>query len=324
MEKRFGRPCRRLNKHDYGRTDRLGSAVLCLAMLVAGADGLNAQMQSGDFVAGRLLVQFKAGVPDSVATGVLSGLQSWSAGQIPQIGIHIVQLPPGARENELAHELRRRPEVGFAELDRVVPPAAITPNDPYYANWEWHLPKISAPAAWSTTAGSSNVVIAIIDTGVESTHQDLSAKLVPGWNIYNNDSDTADVYGHGTLVAGAAAAITDNGLGVASVCWQCMIMPVRVSDTSGKATFSNLAAGVTRAADYGARVANMSYQVSTSSTITSAAQYFMSKGGVVTSAAGNAGLFVTVSPNAYMLTIGGSDPNDRCIAGRTTATISTW
>src|SRR6185369_4047715 len=119
--------------------------------------------------------------------------------------------------------LRSQPEVVFAELDRIYEPQTVTPNDPWYANWEWHLKKISAPTAWSTTTGSNSVTIAIIDTGVYASHEDLASKLVSGWNVYSNNSDTSDVYGHGTQVAGAAAAASNNGLGVASVCWGCWI-----------------------------------------------------------------------------------------------------
>ena len=89
---------------------------------------------------------------------------------------------------------------------------------------------MSAPKAWSfTREGTAALVIAIVDTGVEGTHPDLSSKLVAGWNIYDNNSNTADVYGHGTNVAGTAAALSNNGTGVTSVCWFCSIMPIRVS-----------------------------------------------------------------------------------------------
>src|SRR5204863_8960077 len=112
----------------------------------------------------------------------------------------------------------------------------VIPNDPYYTNWEWHLQKISAPTAWNVTTGS-NIIIAIIDTGVNPSHPDLASKLVAGWNFYSNNSDTSDVYGHGTAVAGTAAAVSKNGLGVTSVCWGCWIMPIRVGDNSGLATY---------------------------------------------------------------------------------------
>src|SRR5258708_17057063 len=94
----------------------------------------------------------------------------------------------------------------------------------------WHLPKISAPAAWSTNTGSSAVIIASVDTGVDSTHEDFSSKLVAGWNVVDGNTNTTDLVNHGTEAAGTAAEGTNNGIGSAAVCWGCMIMPVRVTD----------------------------------------------------------------------------------------------
>jgi len=261
-------------------------------------------------VPSRILVGFKKGTPSSQAQAVIAALQGQSTQQLPEIGVHVVSLPGNANENAVLKAFQNRPEVDFAEFDEIVPAADVTPNDPAYANWQRYYPQISAPTAWSTTTGSSSVVIAIIDTGVDTTHPDLATKLVPGWNIYNNNSNASDVYGHGTLVAGTAAAVTDNGVGVAGVCWQCMIMPIRVSDTSGSATYSNIAAGLNWAAGHGAKVANISYEVSASATVTSAAQNFMNVGGLVTVSAGNEGMFVTASDNPYIVTVGAIDPNN--------------
>ena len=135
-------------------------------------------------------------------------------------------------------------------------------------------------------------------------------KLVAGWNIYNNNSDTNDVNGHGTNVAGVVGAQSNNGMGVAGLCWASKIMPVRISDTTGSATYSAMASGLTWAADHGARVANISYIASDSSTVRSAAQYFQSRGGVVTSSAGNYSAFSSAPDNPYILTISAMDIND--------------
>ena len=204
--------------------------------------------------------------------------------------------------------LRRSPHFEFAEPDFIYPPA-LTPNDPYYSS-EWHLPKIQASQAWDITTGSSSVVIAILDSGVEVSHPDLAGLLVPGWNFYSNNADTSDVTGHGTPVAGAAAAEGNNSQGVTGVSWGCRIMPIRISDTNGYASLSTIASGLTWAADQGARVANISYRASSGSTITSAAQYFQSKGGVVAVSSGNNGTFDSSTNNPYILTVGATDEND--------------
>jgi thermitase len=262
------------------------------------------------FVPGRVLVKFRSDIRSDHARQIIAALGARDADEIPGIGVHILDLPYQANEHAFANAFRARAEVEFAELDYIVQPADITPNDPNYYK-EWHLTKISGPEAWSTTTGSSQVTIAIIDTGVDGTHPDLASKMVPGWNIYNNNSDTSDVYGHGTGVAGVAAALSNNGTGVASVAWGSLIMPIRISDTSGSASISNIANGIRWAADHGARVANVSfYPIASSSTIGSAAQYLQSKGGVLTVCAGNSGAFDSSSDNPSILVVSATDQND--------------
>jgi subtilisin family serine protease len=134
--------------------------------------------------------------------------------------------------------------------------------------------------------------------------------MVPGWNVYGNNSDTSEVSGHGTMVAGQAAASSDNGVGIASVCWGCEIMPIRVSDDYGYASLSDIASGLNWAADHGAKVANISYKASDSSTVSRSASYFQQKGGVVTVAAGNDGTFDNNADDPYMLTVGATDQTD--------------
>jgi len=262
------------------------------------------------FVPGRVLVKFRSNVGLDHARQIIAALGARDADEFPQIGVFVLDLPTESDEPGFARAMSQRAEVEFAELDRIVQPADVLPNDPWFANWEGHLQRIQAPAAWSTTVGSNNVVIAILDSGVDPTHEDLAAKIVPGWNTFNNNSSTMDVYGHGTRVAGTAAAASNNGVGVASVCWSCRIMPMRVADTNGSATYSSITNGLTWAADHGARVANISFIVSESSAVTSAAQYFQGKGGVVTSSAGNYTTFSNASDNPYILTVSATDQSD--------------
>lgn len=262
------------------------------------------------FVPGRVLVKFRSNIGLDHARQIVASLGARDADTLPGTGVMVLDLPEQADEAAFAQALTLRPDVEFAELDRILKPAEMTPNDPWYANWEGHLKRIQAPAAWSITTGASNVVIAILDTGVDGTHEDLASKLVLGWNIYNNNSNTSDVGGHGTAVAGTAAAVSNNGVGVASVCWGCMIMPIRVSDGSTGATYSAIASGLNWAADHGARVANISYIVSESATVTSSAKYFQGKGGIVTSSAGNYSTFSSASDNPYILTVSATDYND--------------
>jgi len=260
------------------------------------------------FVRGRLLVKFNPNINSVHAQQVVAALGARHETEIQGTGVHVVALPDQASENAFAHAFQARPEVEFAELDWVLSPQQVYPNDPLYP--AWYLEKIDAADAWTTTTGSSNVIIAVLDTGIDGTHPDLVAKLVPGRNIYDNNDDTSDVFGHGTPVAGIAGASSNNGIGVASVAWGCGIMPVRISDLSGMAPASVIASGLSWAADHGARVANVSYYVTGNKTISSAAKYFQSKGGVVVAAAGNFGTTETVPDDPYILTIGATDPQD--------------
>ncbi|HKB64383.1 MAG TPA: S8 family serine peptidase [Pyrinomonadaceae bacterium] len=267
------------------------------------------QRPGDQFVPSRVLVKFNSDVMPDHGRNIIAALGARDAAEMPALGVFVLDLPEQADETAFAHAMQSRPEVEYAEVDRILPPEDMNPNDPWYVD-QWHLRKISGPTAWSSTTGSSNVIIAILDTGVDGTHPDLASKMVPGWNIYNNNSDTSDMGGHGTAVAGTAAASSNNGDGVASVAWGCKIMPIRVTDSTGYATFSALASGLQWAADHGARVANLSFNASDSSTVKSAAQYFQNKGGVVAVAAGNQATFTSAADNPYVLTVGSTDAND--------------
>jgi subtilisin family serine protease len=223
-------------------------------------------------------------------------------------GVQVVQTPAGLNPAAVAAALSRQPDVAFAEVDALLPPAAV-PNDPQYGS-QWHLPKIGGPTAWDASVGSSEVAIAIIDSGVDPNHPDLRDKLLPGWNFYNNNADTTDLYGHGTAVAGTAAGAANNGTGTASVAWNCKIVPLRVGDAAGYAYLSTIADALMWAADHNIKVANISYRASESATVSSMAQYFKGRGGVVTISSGNENQFVPEPDNPYFLTVGATDGSD--------------
>ncbi len=261
------------------------------------------------FVPNRVLVRYNRRVGKTQALRYLRAIGASAINEISGTGIYIVDLPEGVSEEAYLNGFRSQSDVEFAELDWLFSPDAMTPDDPSYPS-QWHLPKIAAPSAWETTTGSSSVIIAVLDSGVDSSHPDLGSKLVPGWNIIDNNPDTTDVYGHGTAVAGTAAASSNNTTGVASVAWDCKIMPVRVSYTTGQAPSSAIANGLIWAADHGARVANISYKATTSSTVTSGAQYFYNSGGVVAISAGNYATFDSTPDNPYVLTVSGTTADD--------------
>jgi thermitase len=237
------------------------------------------------YAVGHVLVQPRPGLPVAELDRIVQQHGGRRTGVIRRINVHIVALPPQANALAVVEALRRNPHLKFVEVDGQLPPA-LYPNDPQYAS-AWHLPKIGAPSAWDAAQGSG-VTIAVLDSGIDTSHPDLQSRLVAGWNFYDGNADVGDVFGHGTAVAGIAAAAGNNGSGVASVSFGSKIMPLRVTDPSGNGYFSLMAAALVHAADNGARVANLSFLgVSLSDAVDSAAQYMRSKGGVVVVSGGS-------------------------------------
>ena len=257
---------------------------------------------------GRLLVSPRPGLSAAEFDKALKPLNAHSKGYLKQLNTHIVELPAGTDEVAAMKALSKNRNLKYVELDMAVVPA-LAVTDPSYGS-SWELPKIQAPTAWDSANGSG-VTIAILDTGIDSTHPDLAPNLVPGWNVYDNNADTTDVNGHGTWVAGVAAMAANNAKGSAGVAWGAKIMPVRIADPNAYAYWSTVAQGVYWAADHGARVVNISYNgVSGSSTVQSAAQYLRSKGGVVVVAAGNSGGLESIAGNDSLLSVAATDQND--------------
>ena len=262
----------------------------------------------GEYVRGRVLVMPRAGLADA-ELGKIVGAHGGKARALGQSRLFIVDLPPQASEAAVAQQLAHNPHLKFAELDRRIKPS-FTANDPYLGS-QWHTAKIGAASAWDFSQGAG-IVVAILDSGVDGAHPDLSARMVSGWNFYDGNSNTADVLGHGTAVAGTAAASTNNGTGVAGVAGQARIMPLRISDSTGYALWSTIAQGITFAADKGARVASISYSnLLQSSAVMSAAQYMKNKGGLVVISAGNNGVNESFTPSTSAISVSATDSNDQ-------------
>ena len=255
-----------------------------------------------------VLVKPKAGVHEPALQSLFAAHEAKQVGHIRQINVRVLEVRADKLERVLA-SLKSHSKIKFAEQDVRRAPAVV-PDDTYYS-LAWHLPKISAPAAWDVTTGSSNVVIAILDSGINAAHPDLAPLIVPGWNVFDNNANTDDLSGHGTGVAGNAAAVGNNLLGIAAVAWGCRLMPVRVTDVGGWATDQMIAVGLVYAAEHGAKVANASFgMVGVSSTLSAAAEYFQSKGGVFTVAAGNDASFDPTPDDRYILRVNATDQSD--------------
>ncbi|HEY1240624.1 MAG TPA: S8 family serine peptidase [Bryobacteraceae bacterium] len=190
--------------------------------------------------------------------------------------------------------------------------SGAAPNDPWFKD-QWHLGKIEAPAAWERTTGAPDVVVAVIDSGIDAGHPDLASSLAPGWSFWKGSGDTSDTLGHGTAVAGTLAAASNNGLGVAGVSWGSRIMPLAVVDPNDFAAYSSIAAAVQYAADHGARVINISIGGSSpSSFLQSAIDYAWSKGVVIFASAMNKSTSTPYYPAAckHVIAVAATDSAD--------------
>jgi thermitase len=240
------------------------------------------------FVPGEILVKFKPAVGQLSAQHALEARSLQVSGAIQSIGVLQVAVESG-RELETIAALRQNPNVLYAEPNYIAYAFDTIPDDPDYGS-QWGLPKIDAPAAWDITTGGSDVTIAVVDTGIDLGHPDLSCfgKLTSGWDFVNNDAIPDDDFGHGSHVAGIAAACTNNGIGVAGVAWGARLMPVKVLDANGIGSYEDVANGITYAVDHGADIINLSLGGSESSTtLADAVQYADDHGVLVVSAAGN-------------------------------------
>lgn len=275
---------------------------------IAAAGATNQQ----DFARGRILVEARPGLSDAELDKILK-VHGAKRRKLGQSNVHIVDLPGNASETAVAERLSHNPNLKFAELDRRVK-TSMAANDPYLGS-EWHLAKIGAANAWDVSQGAG-VTIAILDSGVDTTHPDLAPNLIAGFNTYDNNTDVSDVCGHGTAVAGTAAAASNNGAGVAGIAGRAKIMPVRIAFYDAAAGgcyayYSTAASGLTYAADHGARVANISYgSLTESAAVKSAADYMKSKGGLVFVSAGNTGTDQNSTVSTSLIVVSATDSYD--------------
>ena len=224
-----------------------------------------------------------------------------------------------AREPAILDALSHDPRVEHAEAMSVLR-ASFIPNDPLYAEKQWHLKRAGAEKAWEYACGLG-VTVAIIDTGVAcydkgpfSRGSDLTGTRCEGGYDFVNDRDEAsDDHGHGTHVAGTVAQTTDNGKGAAGLAYCARLMPIKVLTRQGWGSVADVAEGIRFAADNGAQVINLSLGGNIKSRILEDAVIHAHKKGVtIVAAAGNSGRSVGW-PAAYedVIAVSATDANDR-------------
>jgi thermitase len=287
-------------------------AILLISLLptIASADSPGNPAPGSVCCPDQILVSFEPGTSRPVAARIHRGLGGQVKETIPGIGVQVITVPQG-RAMAMDKAYSSNPKVAYAEPDFLVQ-AVGEPDDRYFYR-QYGLTLVGAPLAWEVTTGSPSINIAILDTGVDQDHPDLAAKIVSNINLTSSPS-VDDVQGHGTHVAGIAAAITDNGIGVAGLGYDSSIMNVKVMNDSGFGTYGGVASGIIWAADNGADVISMSLGAYVySSTLEDAVNYAWSKGAVLVAAAGNEGRSTPFYPAAHA----------NCIAVAATTSLDT-
>ena len=282
-------------------------------------------------VPGEVLVRFRPQAR-AAAPARHQALGARVAAAVPRLGLERVRLPAGLSVEEALRHYRSLPEVEFAQPNYRYR-AALEPNDEFYAN-QWHLPKISAPAAWETSVGSREVIVAVVDTGVDYTHPDLTDNIWPGrgWDFVNDDDDPMDDYApffHGTQVAGVIGAVGDNGLQVSGVCWRVRIMALKALDENGDGTTATVAAAITWAAAHGAQLINLSLEAEEPVEDAALREAMRDSGVLIVCAAGNSGLNVDTDPVypgsselANVINVANSNSSDNLVASSNYGEVS--
>jgi subtilisin family serine protease len=283
---------------DRNRRIPLLFALVAGVLALGGPASKAAPKQSvAQTVPGDVLVGFASDVSVADQRKILKAVGAGEKKSFKTIHGSLAHVAPGDFDAAIA-KLSKDPRVRYAEPNHVITIDAL-PNDPAFAN-TWGLNNtgqtvngtrgtpdadIDAPEAWSSTTGSANVTVAVIDTGVDSSHPDLSSQIwinpgenCPGcrtdgidndgngfvddwhgWDFANNDNNPMDDHGHGTHVSGTIGAAGNNGVGVAGVNWSVRIMPVKFLNAQGSGTDAGAVSAVLYAAQNGADVMNNSW-----------------------------------------------------------------
>ncbi|MFS8159069.1 MAG: S8 family peptidase [Candidatus Roizmanbacteria bacterium] len=235
--------------------------------------------------------------------------------QLLKLGAQAVQID-GAKLDELKSLAKDLPEILSIEPDFVAQKLATT-NDPDLSK-QWGLFTIQAASSnttstWDSTIGKPEVLVAVLDTGVNSGHPDLAGVVTLSKDFANTSTGVIDADGHGTHVAGTISALGNNSIGGVGVAYGAKILNGKVLDDQGSGYYSSIASGITWAADNGAKVINMSLGGTADSIVLdNAIDYAVGKGSVVVAAAGNESTTKKLFPAAYapVVSVTATDQND--------------
>lgn len=212
---------------------------------------------------------------------------------------------------EMMKIIAEHPASIYAEPNYILLPNRV-PNDTLYRRYQWNLPLIGMEEGWEISQGSNQVVVAVVDTGVDLTHPEFQDKLVPGYNVIEDNDHPQDDNGHGTHVAGIIAARTNNRNGIAGMSWNSKIMPIKAIGADGSGTAFDIAQGIEWAVDHGADVINLSVgNYTPSAVLQEACRYAYERNVVLVAASGNDATNQPGYPAAYPEVLGVSAVDHR-------------
>jgi serine protease len=282
---------------------RMFSAAAVL-MLSASTYGRPTPGTEPEFVPGRLMIKVKKGASVQLARGEMAALGIRAmAKDLYDPRVQVVEVPAGMALETAMSRLRGVSAIEFVERDYIAHAFAcgvLNPNDQYYQSHQENLRVIGAHETWNCARGEG-VIVAVIDTGVRQNLADWRSGLfVPGKSFVSNAPTPDDDNGHGSHVASTIAEATNNGIGAAGIAFQAQIMPVKVLNSEGSGSFSEIVAGINWATQNGAHVINMSLGASQGSSILQqAVQNARQAGVLVVCASGNDGHNQISFPAAY-------------------------
>ena len=236
--------------------------------------------------------------------------------QFPEVDEFVIKIPAGETEATMAARLMATGNFSYVEPDWILYPVGCPSDSAFAQQWHHAANRLDSCVAWDTATGSPDIVVAICDSGVLTSHQDLQLHRREGFHVPTQTWESMggpvdDVNGHGTNCTGSAAANGNNGIGVAGMGWNLGHRMMRVTDsTDGSASLSNLTLAARVAADRGDKVASVSYSGVTSSSVQTTGTYVRSKGALLVWAAGNSNVSMSGSREDSVIVVGASDQND--------------
>jgi subtilisin family serine protease len=300
--------------------------IFIILLLVSCGGDVPPKSSPSVYKEGEILVKFKSGVHETQRQTAHNATGAKSIRKLPIEGLERIKLHQNISVEEAINVYKANPDVEYAEPNYIVKASVIPDDTKFGEQWGLHNTgqtvngtngspdaDIDAPEAWDIVQSSSDIIVAVIDSGIDKNHPDLSGNLIAGYDFIDYDNDPDDLNGHGTHVAGIIGAVGNNSRGVSGVGWAVKIMPLKVLDNNGEGAISDIIEAVTYADSHNAKIVNMSFSASAypQSLYDSMASY---PDILFVAAAGNSGSIVPEYPAGFdlsnIISVTATDQND--------------